>query len=107
MLSKNSNITWDIIKSNPHPNDKEWDYKYLSVNPNITWNIFQSSSNDSKKWSYNSLFRVINFFNNSYVEKIKNIISHFKTNITEELIMYVWHPSRVEKWKYLVDDIEK
>ena len=43
----------------------------------------------------------------SYVEKIKNIISHFKTNITEELIMYVCHPSRVEKWKYLVDDIEK
>ena len=43
----------------------------------------------------------------SYVEKIKNIISHFKTNITEELIMYVCHPSRVEKWKYLLDDIEK
>jgi hypothetical protein len=126
-LSQNPNITWDIVQSNP---EKDWNYYFLSYNPNITWyngvNLVKSSDQrgllhlytrssycvvfgskfKSKNWNYNKLLSNINFFNNSYVEKIKNIISHFKTNITEELMMYVWHPSRVEKWKYLLDDEE-
>jgi hypothetical protein len=127
ILSKNSSITWDIVKENP---DKFKNYYFLSQNPNITWNIFlenlyphgdrlsgwdqrstvlpvntkcEYTTND---WDYSTLLSSIDFIDKVVVEKIKNIISHFKTNITEELMMYVWHPSRVEKWKYLLDDGE-
>ena len=50
MLSKNPNITREIIKNNP---DKPWDYYWLSQNPNITWDIVQNNPN--KSWDY-SLF---------------------------------------------------
>ena len=34
-ISKNPNITWDIIRENP---DREWNwYHGISYNPNITW----------------------------------------------------------------------
>ena len=128
MLSKNPNITWNngvnLVQSNPHPvpertalaggtssldgpacgNGKDWDYNMLSKNPNITWDIVKE--NPDRAWDNNILLSNINFFNNSYVEKLIKIIYHFKTNITEELMIHVWHPSRVEKWKYLLDEEE-
>ena len=33
-ISKNPNITWEIIDANP---EKEWNWACLSRNPNITW----------------------------------------------------------------------
>ena len=98
-LSRNPNITWDIVRNNPN---KDWNYYFLSYNPNITWyngvNLVKSSDQrgllhlykrssyssklKSKNWNYNKLLSNINFFNNSYVEKIKNTISHFKTKFT-------------------------
>jgi hypothetical protein len=88
-------------------------------NPNITWDIIQENSifidNNgvhtgsealNLEWDYDILLIYKNFFNGLKLEKIRNIISHFKTNITEELMMYVWNPTRVEKWKYLLDDEE-
>ena len=100
ILSKNSSITWDIVKENP---DKFKSYYFLSQNPNITWNIFLENLYD---WDYNTLLSRIDFIDKVVVEKIKKIIYHFKNNITEELMIYVWNPTRVEKWKYLLDDEE-
>jgi hypothetical protein len=48
MLSKNPNITWEIVRDNP---DKPWDYKWLSSNPNITWEII--TDNPDKPWDFN------------------------------------------------------
>ena len=47
---RNSNITWEIVQTNPKPNGKEWNYHYLSLNPNITWEIVQN--NPDKPWDY-------------------------------------------------------
>ena len=117
LLSENPNITWDIVKENPdkepdYENDKisekEWDYSILSKNPNITWDIV--IANPNKDWNYKRLLMEKRFFDIidiANIEKIKNIISHFKNNITEELMIYVWNPIRFEKWKYLVDEEEK
>jgi hypothetical protein len=118
MLSSNPNITWDIVKENL---DKPWNYYFLSGNPNITLEIIQSNpkpfpmterngkcmSNRSKHWDCHRVLANTNFIDYIVIEKIRNIISHFRTNITEELMMYVWNPTRVEKWKYLLDNEEQ
>ena len=49
-LSRNPNITWDIVKSHP---DKPWDYSQISANFNITCDIIQS--NPDKPWDYSCL----------------------------------------------------
>ena len=41
-ISKNSNITWDIIQANP---DKQWNLNGISCNPNITWDIIKANPN--------------------------------------------------------------
>ena len=47
MLSKNPNITWEIVQANP---DKPWCFWNLSKNSNITWEIVQA--NPDKDWSF-------------------------------------------------------
>ena len=54
-VSSNSNITWDIIQKNP---DKPWDWSYLSSNSNITWDIIQQ--NPDKPWDWWNLSRNLN-----------------------------------------------
>jgi hypothetical protein len=49
-LSKNPNITWEIVQANP---DKPWNFKMLSKNPNITWEIVQA--NPDKDWDFHAL----------------------------------------------------
>ena len=49
-LSKNPNITWDIVEANPN---KPWCYNYLSKNPNITLDIV--GANPDCPWNYNYL----------------------------------------------------
>jgi hypothetical protein len=49
-LSQNSNITWEIVQNNP---DKNWCFGWLSQNSNITWEIVQA--NPDKPWSYSML----------------------------------------------------
>ena len=56
-VSKNPNITWDIIQScsatsssNP---DKPWDWYSLSLHPNITLSIIQN--NPDRPWDWCSL----------------------------------------------------
>ena len=49
-LSRNPNITFDIILAHP---DKPWKWYYLSENPNITFDIVQTHS--ELPWDWNSL----------------------------------------------------
>jgi len=51
-LSKNPNITWEIVLKNPN---KPWAWDGLSQNPNITWEIV--SQNLDKKWNWYWLSR--------------------------------------------------
>jgi len=51
-LSKNPQVTWDIVQANP---DKQWDWGCLSRNPNITWDIVQA--NPDKPWDWRWLSR--------------------------------------------------
>jgi len=46
-LSKNPNITWEIVKDNL---DKPWNWNYLSANPNITLEIVKD--NPDKPWDW-------------------------------------------------------
>ena len=50
ILSRNPNITWDIIKQHL---DKPWNWEHLSQNPNITWNMVQQ--NPDKAWNWSAL----------------------------------------------------
>ncbi len=53
-LSKNSNITFEIIKNNPDicPS-KTWDWYNIAMNENITWDIVKNNPFD--RWNYRSL----------------------------------------------------
>jgi hypothetical protein len=51
-LSKNSNITWDIIEANP---GRPWDFRYLSKRPNITWDIIEA--NPDALWDFDELLK--------------------------------------------------
>ena len=46
-MSKNPNITWEIIQNNP---DKNWSWDFISLNPNITWEIIVA--NPDKHWNW-------------------------------------------------------
>lgn len=54
-LSKNPNITMDIIWNNPH---KDWYPELYSTNINVTWDIIQA--NPDKKFSYNGFSSNLN-----------------------------------------------
>ena len=47
-MSKNPNITWEIIRDNP---DKPWDWYYISMNSNITMDIIRDNPDKPWKWS--------------------------------------------------------
>jgi hypothetical protein len=64
LLSRHSNITWDIIQANP---DKPWDYDYVSFNPNITWDIVEA--NPDYPWNYPELYKHVYSTQLSYVLK--------------------------------------
>ena len=49
-LSRNTNITWENIKSTIH---KPWDFQLLSMNPIITWKIVEE--NPEFAWDYDYL----------------------------------------------------
>ena len=46
-LSKNPNITWELVQAHP---DKPWSWYGLSYNPNITWEIVQSHPDKTWQW---------------------------------------------------------
>ena len=100
-LSKNPNITWEIVKKHPEFN---WNYYGLSSNPNITWEIIKM--NPEKPWDYQGLSM-------NPMEKYQFPLSIMKKRVNErieiikeELVAKAWHPSRVEKWLECGMDIE-
>ena len=95
-FSEHPNITWKIVRDNP---DRPWNYSQLSKNLNITWEIIRNNPN--KNWNY---FIFVSMYHNKNIIKIADDIRYFREVVKEELMSVVWHPSRVDKWKYLDDD---
>ena len=48
-ISKNPNITMDIIRENP---DKPWNWYCISQNPNITWDFIIENLDKSFNWRW-------------------------------------------------------
>ena len=76
MLSKNPNITWEIVRDNP---DKFWNYSYL----------YQNEMKTDKE----------NDINRKCAQKISN-------TIFEELVQVIWQPKNFEKFQYLDPDLD-
>jgi hypothetical protein len=124
-ISRNSNITWDIIRNNP---DKPWDWNGLSENINITWDIINDNpdkpslagrswnwegiseninitwdiiiDNPDKPWDWNGIslneFNYDSYFKSSFY--IKNMTKKMHDIIKEELISKSCHPDRIFNW---------
>ena len=67
ILSSHPNITWDDVKNNP---GMSWNYDNLSKNPNINWDILKD--NPDKPWNYQ-------IFSISHTVPIKDIQNNPKT----------------------------
>lgn len=80
-LSRNENITWDIVQGNP---EKPWNWYGLSMNPNITIEIIMK--NLDKPWVWR------NFSNNTF-EKEKKIF--LEKRIREYMAAY-----KIQQWWY-------
>ena len=53
-ISKNKNITWEIINDNPFAFPKrKWKWFYISQNPNLTWEIIKN--NPQEKWAWKKI----------------------------------------------------
>jgi alpha-ketoglutarate-dependent taurine dioxygenase len=76
VLSDNPNITWDIVQAHP---EKSWDYIRLSEN----------KMENSKEF----------FIRQKHQEWFR------KSELYEELIAKVWHPSNIKRWKYYDTDL--
>jgi uncharacterized protein with HEPN domain len=123
-LSKNPNITWDIVRNNldkswvfeqltlnpvitpviikNNPNIL-WDYQYFSKNPNITWNIVKD--NLDKNWNYELLT-----WNPMTKAKDEFIIKYFQkwfsqSDLKRELMEKLWHPNNLERMQHNGFDI--
>jgi len=48
-ISQSINITWEIIENNL---DKSWDWECISENPNITWEIIENHPHKPWHWGY-------------------------------------------------------
>jgi hypothetical protein len=100
-ISKNSNITWEIIKNNPTipwnwPNisenknitwdiilnnlDKPWFWDLISLNKNITWDIIINNLDCPWDWNYLSRYKPITWC------IIKQNINLFKQRLNWNLI---------------------
>jgi hypothetical protein len=107
-LSRNSQVTWDYILSNPY---EEWNYETLCINPNITLDIVES--NPDKKWAYHLLLinrstRVGDL--NKICQKVcmtKQNIRYWNPNLTwrdlygnDVGILYELSRNTLERWNY-------
>jgi len=57
-LSYNLTTTWDIVKANL---DKPWNWSWLSKNPNITWEIVEANPDKPWNWGWLSMNPNITF----------------------------------------------
>ena len=103
-LSKNPNITWDIVEANL---DKDWNWNWLSCNPNITWDIVEANPDKDWNWfriSYNTFQKEKEVFE-LRVKKQKFI----QENIFEELVKIAMHPKKIKKYLnmgYSIDELD-
>ena len=96
-ISRSPNVSWDNIQRNP---DRPWNWTSVSSNPNITFDIIQS--NPGKPWSW---YRIIR---NTFTKEKEEIDELFqlrmanqkfvRDHLWEELVKYVYHPSRILKY---------
>ena len=100
LLSENPNITWDIVQAHP---EIPWDYDRLSGNPNITLNIVQAYPD--KPWNYYWLSENKMEKSKEFFIRQKHQEWFRKSELYEELIAKVWHPSNIERWKYYDMDL--
>ena len=85
-LSKNENITWDIVKENP---DKRWNWYGLSRNENITWDIVKNNPN--KPWNcYGLSWNTFKYDRELYHKR-----QFVQENLLEEFVKYYMRPKRI------------
>jgi hypothetical protein len=63
--------------------DKDWDYNILSRNPNITWEIVHA--NPDKQWNYAALSHNI-FLHDKHSTRYKTYISNCKSILNNYLL---------------------
>ena len=85
-LSKNKNITCDIVKENL---DKPWNWNGLSRNENITWDFVKD--NPDKPWDLGGLS--YNTFN--YDKELFYKRKFVQENLLEEFVKYYMRPKRI------------
>jgi hypothetical protein len=92
-ISKNKNITWDIIQNNPYLN---WSWDGISQNPNIKWENVINYLSNKWYWVYISKHDCIN---EDIIKNHPNIKWNYKflslnKNISFE---YILHPDNINK----------
>jgi hypothetical protein len=105
LLSKNPNITWEIVVANL---DKPWDWYNISRHLNITWKIIEENLDKPWKWGYLSL--------NEFTKERENFELRVKKqkfvqeNLFEEFVKAYMHPRRINKlleMGYSIDDLDE
>lgn len=99
-VSANKGIKLCDIESNPL---LPWDWNGISGNPNLTFAFIRKHKH--KTWCIGTVL------SNTF-ESDRNIFLNLITKhrqlfslIEEELMKYIWHPSRYNTWKFLDDEI--
>lgn len=97
-LSLNENITWQTIIQHM---DKPWNWSGVSLNPNIDWEIVEKNNNI--EWDYELLsMNTMDRAREKFIRK--ELQEQFrKSDLYKELMETFWHPSRYDKFKYLLD----
>ena len=60
-LSKNPQVTWDIVQANP---DKPWDWRWLSRNPNVL--RYPLAEMERTAWHFIAAWRIQRAFKKAY-----------------------------------------
>ena len=97
-----------VIKEDIQSIDLKEYYENIVSNHNLQYTVNWTPSIRLEKDVLDFIQKINHFeyiFDTVYMadNKIRNI---FKNLITEELMMYVWHPNRFDTWKYLDENVE-
>ena len=84
-----------FINENP---EKPWSWDCISRNPNITWDIIEANPEKPWNWkgiSYNRFSKHhTQIYNKIFDEYKQNHKTHFMEKVRYELLMIAMHPSR-------------
>jgi len=109
-VTENPNITWEIIKNNP---DMQWHWRCIKRNPNITWDIVKS--NLDIPWDWDSFFDEVDLPDDDIYQKYEIEPSYTKSNhfwknynAIEEILKFVKeHPEYSWNWEFLSKIVDK